>query len=185
MTDHDPRPLAGEPLSIDLLNTRWNTGGIPHDLLDSTEGLAVWLAAPTVAHELRGHEVRADPPTLRALLAAREALAALIDDPADSAGRAALNSVLAHGRTVRALDAAGPLHTVELDDPAWYPAWVAAENYLRLLEERPDRIRRCAGPACVLHFYDISRNGSRRWCSMAGCGNRDKAARHYARNIRR
>lgn len=142
---------------------------------------------PTVAHELRGHEVRADPPTLRALLAAREALAALIDGPADLAnpeGLAALNSVLAHGRTVRALDAAGPLHTVEVDDPAWYAAWVAADNYLRLLEERPDRIRLCAGPVCVLHFYDISRNGSRRWCSMAACGNRDKAARHYARAIR-
>ncbi|MEK8104393.1 CGNR zinc finger domain-containing protein [Micromonospora sp. M12] len=37
-------------------------------------------------------------------------------------------------------------------------------------------------PACVLHFYDTSRNGTRRWCSMDGCGGRAKAARHYQRH---
>jgi predicted RNA-binding Zn ribbon-like protein len=45
----------------------------------------------------------------------------------------------------------------------------------------PDRIRVCAHEACVLHFFDTSRNGTRRWCSMAACGNRAKAFRHYAR----
>jgi len=30
-------------------------------------------------------------------------------------------------------------------------------------------------------FYDISRTGRRRWCDMATCGNRAKAARHRAR----
>ena len=34
---------------------------------------------------------------------------------------------------------------------------------------------------CVLYFYDTSRNGTRRWCSMQGCGGRAKASRHYAR----
>ncbi|WP_433023369.1 CGNR zinc finger domain-containing protein [Kribbella sp. CA-294648] len=33
-----------------------------------------------------------------------------------------------------------------------------------------------------MHFYDSSRKANRRWCSMAGCGNRAKAARHYARS---
>jgi predicted RNA-binding Zn ribbon-like protein len=33
----------------------------------------------------------------------------------------------------------------------------------------------------VLHFYDSSRGGPRQWCSMAGCGNRAKARRHYER----
>lgn len=45
----------------------------------------------------------------------------------------------------------------------------------------PDRIRRCAHPDCVLFFYDTSKNGTRRWHSMATCGNRTKAARHYAK----
>jgi predicted RNA-binding Zn ribbon-like protein len=34
----------------------------------------------------------------------------------------------------------------------------------------------------VLHFFDVSKNGTRRWCSMSGCGNRAKARRHYARS---
>jgi predicted RNA-binding Zn ribbon-like protein len=43
------------------------------------------------------------------------------------------------------------------------------------------RLRRCAAPACVLYFYDISRNGRRRWCRMALCGNRAKARAHLNR----
>ena len=44
-TTADPRPLTGEPVSLDLLNTRWNREGVTQDLLTDTEGLAVWLAA--------------------------------------------------------------------------------------------------------------------------------------------
>ncbi len=43
------------------------------------------------------------------------------------------------------------------------------------------RVRRCAGPRCGRVFYDATRNGRRRWCDMATCGNRAKAARHRAR----
>ncbi|MBK3630046.1 CGNR zinc finger domain-containing protein [Streptomyces sp. MBT49] len=50
-----------------------------------------------------------------------------------------------------------------------------------VLSAAPDRIRGCAQETCVLHFFDTSRNGTRRWCSMAVCGNRAKASRHYAR----
>jgi hypothetical protein len=46
------------------------------------------------------------------------------------------------------------------------------------------RIRCCEGEGCVLVYYDSSRNGSRRWCDMAACGNRAKSAAHYQR-IRR
>gem|GEM_PF-3517240 len=74
----------------------------------------------------------------------------------------------------------GPDRTVDID-PARRPARDAAVDHLRLLVERPDRVRRCAHPACVLYFLDTSRNGTRRWCSMETCGNRAKAGRHYAR----
>jgi predicted RNA-binding Zn ribbon-like protein len=40
------------------------------------------------------------------------------------------------------------------------------------------RVRRCANASCGRVFYDGSRNGKRRWCDMATCGNRAKAARH-------
>jgi predicted RNA-binding Zn ribbon-like protein len=41
------------------------------------------------------------------------------------------------------------------------------------------RIRQC--DACVLHFLDTSKKGTRRWCSMRLCGNRLKVAAYQAR----
>ena len=43
------------------------------------------------------------------------------------------------------------------------------------------RVRRCADGRCPRVFYDSTRNGRRRWCDMATCGNRAKAARFRAR----
>ncbi len=46
------------------------------------------------------------------------------------------------------------------------------------------RIRLCEATAldgCGWLFLDTSRNGTRRWCEMATCGNKYKARRHYAR----
>ncbi|HEY1272687.1 MAG TPA: CGNR zinc finger domain-containing protein [Terriglobales bacterium] len=43
-------------------------------------------------------------------------------------------------------------------------------------------IRKCQNPACVLFFYDTSKNHARQWCSMSLCGNRSKVAAHYHRH---
>ena len=42
-------------------------------------------------------------------------------------------------------------------------------------------VRKCESPACTLWFRDVSKNHTRRWCSMAICGNRAKAAAHRAK----
>ena len=42
-------------------------------------------------------------------------------------------------------------------------------------------IRGCEGPVCTLLFLDRTKAHGRRWCSMAVCGNRAKAAAHRAR----
>ncbi|MDH6118389.1 putative RNA-binding Zn ribbon-like protein [Kitasatospora sp. GAS204A] len=172
----DPRPMPGEPLSLDLLNTRWNNGGSPRDLLDSLDGLALWLTLNGFADR-----VPADQVTLDALVLTRAAIARLVDGDRSPEARAALNEVLAHGSVRRTLRADGPHAHPETDGPAWLPAWSAAEDLLRLLAEAPGRIRSCAHPNCVLYFYDTSKNGTRRWHSMATCGNRAKASRHYER----
>ncbi|MCX4574992.1 CGNR zinc finger domain-containing protein [Streptomyces sp. NBC_01571] len=179
----DPRPLTGEPLALDLLNTRWNREGVPQDLLADTEGLAVWLTA-------NGFGLPADETVLRHTLQARDALRAAVDgllrekrgaDGTPPTGAERVDAVLAHGRIRVTLTPEGPGERAEFEDPAWGPGWLAARNYLELLGTSPDRIRHCAHETCVLHFLDTSRNGTRRWCSMAGCGNRAKASRHYAR----
>jgi predicted RNA-binding Zn ribbon-like protein len=56
---------------------------------------------------------------------------------------------------------------------------------MRLLQsDDVNQIGRCADDACQWVFIDHSRNHSRRWCSSTDCGNRDRAARHYARQTR-
>ncbi|MFJ9814657.1 CGNR zinc finger domain-containing protein [Streptomyces sp. NPDC101151] len=175
-TSRDPRPLTGEPLALDLLNTRWNREGVTQDLLADTGGLAVWLASNGLD---AAHPAGAD--ALRHLLLAREALQTTVDGSL-AQGAPLVDAVLAHGRIRARLTEEGAAEEPEFADPSWGPAWLAARNYLELLAQAPDRIRSCAHDTCVLHFFDTSRNGTRRWCSMAACGNRAKASRHYARS---
>lgn len=176
----DPRPLVGEPLAIDLLNTVWVDGGQRHDLLSSLDGLSIWLRSPPVAAALGEQTAPATKESLHHLHEARVALRGLITrSPQNSPdSRAALNAVLSRGALRRNLKSVGPTDQVQLDDPSWGPAWTAAASYLDLHATR-QRILRCANPQCVLYFYDATKNKSRRWCSMSGCGNRAKAQRHY------
>ena len=169
LTVDDPRPLTTEPLSLDLVNTQWIQDATRRDLLAEPGGIAVWLRAAGHA----GAEV--DPAALRA---ARDAIRAAATDPTDAAP---LNAVLARGRLVERLGGAGPERELEVDDEGWRVPWLAAQNLLELLRAGPDRVRRCANHQCILHFYDGSRGGRRQWCSMAACGNRAKARRHYER----
>jgi predicted RNA-binding Zn ribbon-like protein len=48
-----------------------------------------------------------------------------------------------------------------------------------LRETEPSRIRKCE--SCVVHFFDTSKKGSRRWCSMNLCGNKVKVAAYQRR----
>ncbi|OZM69961.1 hypothetical protein CFN78_27855 [Amycolatopsis antarctica] len=54
-------------------------------------------------------------------------------------------------------------------------AWAATAKQL------PGRLRPCANDECQLFLLDRSRANRARWCSMAVCGNRAKARRHYQR----
>jgi len=45
-------------------------------------------------------------------------------------------------------------------------------------------IKKCQNPACILFFYDTTKNHARHWCSMSLCGNRSKVAAHYRRHRR-
>lgn len=67
--------------------------------------------------------------------------------------------------------------TAELASPLWPIARAAAD----LLTAGSAPVRECGGAQCTWLFLDHSRGRSRRWCSMASCGNRAKARRHYHR----
>jgi predicted RNA-binding Zn ribbon-like protein len=42
-------------------------------------------------------------------------------------------------------------------------------------------VKKCGNAACILYFYDTTKNHTRNWCSMQLCGNRTKVAAHYQR----
>lgn len=64
------------------------------------------------------------------------------------------------------------------------PLEAIALSALELLRTSdPARLRRCQAPnACGWLFYDDSKNGSRRWCSMSHCGVFFKMRRYRIRN---
>jgi predicted RNA-binding Zn ribbon-like protein len=66
-----------------------------------------------------------------------------------------------------------------LDAPLW-PITRSAADLLVSDQERR-LVRECGADECAWLFLDTTRNRSRQWCSMSGCGNREKARRHYQR----
>lgn len=59
------------------------------------------------------------------------------------------------------------------------PPIVQSAIEILISEKELSRVKKCEGAPCGWLFLDTSRNRSRRWCSMADCGNRAKAKRFY------
>jgi predicted RNA-binding Zn ribbon-like protein len=120
---------------------------------------------------------------LRAVVAA--ALERLAEGRAPAARDvAALGRHLARGAFRREVAADGAGGIIVRERPASLRpedllAPVAAAAAALLADPARPPLRRCAGRGCVLFFLDTSRRGARRWCSMATCGNRAKAAAYY------
>lgn len=179
-------PLLGEPLPVELANTRYAVRGVPHEGLAEPEHLAAWLrdiAPRLTAPPSDAALLAVDARDLAAALDLRECVAALL--------RAATTDTAPAADTVARLNAytrAAP-HWRELTWPT-ATTHTRAEPIAAVLAELagatidlvtgPDRaeLRPCHGPGCVLHF--VKNNPRREWCS-AGCGNRARVARHYQR----
>lgn len=57
---------------------------------------------------------------------------------------------------------------------------IAADAISVIAGERNGKISLCASPTCRAAFFDTSRGGTRRWCEMNTCGNREKKSRFLA-----
>ena len=66
---------------------------------------------------------------------------------------------------------------------ALWPIARGAVDVLTSAQERA-RLRECASDTCAWVFIDRTKNHSRRWCDMAGCGNRAKGRAFRARQKR-
>jgi predicted RNA-binding Zn ribbon-like protein len=63
-----------------------------------------------------------------------------------------------------------------------YVIWPVVRSAADLLtSDTLSMLRICAAEDCVSLFMDTSKNQTRRWCSMKGCGNRAKARRYIER----
>ena len=197
-TEHRPSRDHDHEMSLDdtfdFLNTIELESGSLVDRFESFDDAAQWLIGRGVCHSGRG------PAALRpsgvddeaALERVRAVRAALRDvahavshgRPAEADSLAEVNRAIAARERielVRSPDgvSVGHSHVGDpLDDAL---ARLADPLVHEIGAGRADRIRVCANDTCRWVFFDESRGGQRRWCDMASCGNRAKAARHRAR----
>ncbi|GHH51388.1 CGNR zinc finger domain-containing protein [Lentzea cavernae] len=151
---------------LDLLNTTPVLDDGQHDVL--TEEGPHWLAA---------HGLPASDDELRALTAARDALQAVVRGQEEPA---VLAPFVEGVRQRAGVDASGVVWHLDLPGNRTAAAQAVLEwDALRV--SSPGRLRPCANPECRLFLIDHSKPNSARWCSMAVCGNRMKARRHYQR----
>jgi predicted RNA-binding Zn ribbon-like protein len=187
-----PIPASREDLAIDFANTLfWRGSEASSEGLADFPALIDWLARARVPWE-----ILAAAPDGRAIavfaeaIGMREAIYRIFSDIAEGRAPAeadltALNAALAEAppRARLVHEASGYAWAVEPSRRGTATLlapvlWSAAD-----LLARAGRlsIRRCVNDKCRWLFIDRSKAGTRRWCDMAGCGNRAKARRHYSK----
>lgn len=184
----------GGDLALDFLNTVALPSAGRDDLLGAPDSLVDWLGTAGLATDEALLRLRRSPPECRVLMAdaqrLREAVAGIVNGLVSGAQAPALavmevNRVLeARSSSMRLKADGGRYHLAPVHSDAGPLALLApvAEAAAKLLGEAdPARLRQCDAEECALWFLDTSRNGRRRWCSMARCGNRAKVAAHYRR----
>ncbi len=178
--------------TLDFINTAEIEHGAPVDHLDTTPAALDWLQEHVGIDRARVPATDAARARIvRSRAAFRELWDAAVEgrSPVESAVRE-INRVL-RDRTrleIRAeVDPRGSavyrLDRRSVGNPIDCALADLAEP-LALALGAPDSIARarvCASETCRWVFYDNSPTHRRRWCDMASCGNRAKAARHRAR----
>ncbi|WP_051839914.1 CGNR zinc finger domain-containing protein [Streptomyces sp. NRRL F-5126] len=157
-----------QDLLLDLLNSTPVSGGVVADSLANPGEARSWQ---------RAHGGSGSAEERRCLVRARDALQQVVRGSRPATALAPLLEGVAARPAVT-----GEGLSWELDVPSGDRLAVEAVlawNTLR--QSMPGRLRPCANPECRLFLIDRSKPNKARWCSMAVCGNRMKARRHYQR----
>ena len=193
--------LLGERLCLNFANTvDPRHGDHPQEFLNGYADLVAWsvrlglldhrsaraLTERADRHPAAAEEAFAEALRLReTLYEVFSAIAAGAEPPATEL--ATLNEAVArafgHAQVER--DGDGYRWGWRTDPPALdRMLWPVLRSAVDLLTSgQLSRVKECPGLGdCGWLFFDTSKNGSRRWCSMEGCGNRAKGRRHYQRS---
>jgi len=191
--------FIGERLWLDFVNTDDLRRGVRFDALREFETFVRWLEAANVldgerATGLRRRAQQQPSGAAAALVDARRVRASLraLAERGNSTEKARIdtlteiNRILGRSAGTRRLEPKGDGTFARSFVPVgdafaglMIPVVESAADALVIGELA--RIRRCADGRCPRVFYDGTKNGRRRWCDMATCGNRAKAARHRVR----
>jgi predicted RNA-binding Zn ribbon-like protein len=174
-------PMLGDHLALDLLNTEAQRDGAAIDYWDSGAAVCRWLAQ----HGLS--TVADSAPHAATLLAQGKALRAvarklIVQYKDKQLGDTAslepyLRAYLSAPHLARDSDGRLTLTRVAHAEPVAALLGPVAEAVAQLLVDGDvTLVKQCEHPDCVLWFYDRTKAHKRRWCSMALCGNRYKAA---------
>lgn len=191
--------FSGGALCLDFANTWGNRSDPGADRLGSYRDLVAWARQGGLVDDqgsLRLEQTASERPraaskTLHEAVALREAVYGVLSalargDGADPERIDLLNQVLASALPRLQLAPGGSCCSWRWsgpDDALDRMLWPVARSAADLLtSELVGRVRECAGPSCSWLFLDESRNGRRKWCDMATCGNRAKARRYYRRH---
>lgn len=159
---------ADEDFLLAVLNSTPVLDGVPTDEFADAARARAWLAS------VGGQGTEAE---LRHVAEARRLLQAVVrgEQPPD------VLAPLLHGATRRPAIADGRIAWSLTVQPEHELAVRAVLAWDALGQTSPGRLRPCANDECRLFLIDRSKAGTARWCSMAVCGNRMKARRHYGR----
>jgi CGNR zinc finger/Putative stress-induced transcription regulator len=158
--------LSDESFLLALLNTTPVTDGAPADELGERPRALAWLT------RAGGEGSDAEWQLMLEVRAALQAIVRADQSPDALAG--ALTGVA----LIPAITAGEITWTLSVA-PDRALAVRAILAWDALVRTSPGRLRPCANDECQLFLIDHSRAGAARWCSMAICGNRMKARRHY------
>jgi predicted RNA-binding Zn ribbon-like protein len=192
----DPQTFAldADHLALDFLNTGEGSDGARVERLASPAQVLAWLTAAGVATPEDAANVGATLPEARILLTEAHRLRDALDRAIGAWAGGTLVPDVALLEVDRVMGArteacrlvrTGGVYAVRVvaasRNPLGLLAPVAIAAATLLADGDPARVRRCDAAACGLWLLDTSKNGSRRWCSMARCGNRAKVAAHKRR----
>ncbi|KAA5826098.1 CGNR zinc finger domain-containing protein [Saccharopolyspora hirsuta] len=184
-------PLIGEPLAVDLVNTRAVVPSGPVDMMATPAELWEWLTrqADRMTMPTRAERTSLDEADLAAVHEVREHTARTLSairrgkrPPADALR--GLNEAQRAAPGIRKLSWRGGALVGTVDRPGKLGLRVAAslaEAAADLLTDPlVEALRECEEQNCVMLF--VATNPRRRWCSAAICGNRVRVARYYKRH---